>query len=166
MIEQISQQHEHSSYRNLEHASRHDRRRHRRCVVVAILCSIVTVIVIQGTSSLLRRVLPKPWARWARHEPARACRHLSAPRGREVQVIPAMNKKLTGCSATTDPSCPFTSICQAFVPCNDLHTGMAFRVPTPNVSVVDLTVRLEKPAKYEDCIRLFSIHSLAWFGDR
>lgn len=29
-------------------------------------------------------------------------------------------------------------------------TGMAFRVPTPDVSVVDLTVRLEKPATYED----------------
>jgi len=29
-------------------------------------------------------------------------------------------------------------------------TGMAFRVPTVNVSVVDLTVRLEKPASYED----------------
>ncbi|MCH9612846.1 MAG: Glyceraldehyde-3-phosphate dehydrogenase 1 [Chlamydiia bacterium] len=28
-------------------------------------------------------------------------------------------------------------------------TGMAFRVPTLNVSVVDLTVRLEKPATYE-----------------
>ena len=29
-------------------------------------------------------------------------------------------------------------------------TGMAFRVPTPNVSVVDLTVRLEKSASYDD----------------
>ena len=29
-------------------------------------------------------------------------------------------------------------------------TGMAFRVPTLNVSVVDLTVRLEKPATYEE----------------
>ncbi len=28
-------------------------------------------------------------------------------------------------------------------------TGMAFRVPTPTVSVVDLTVRLDKPASYE-----------------
>lgn len=27
---------------------------------------------------------------------------------------------------------------------------MAFRIPTPNVSVVDLTVRLEKAASYED----------------
>lgn len=29
-------------------------------------------------------------------------------------------------------------------------TGMAFRVPVPDVSVVDLTVRLEKPASYAD----------------
>ncbi|KAG9471311.1 glyceraldehyde-3-phosphate dehydrogenase isoform X2 [Eleutherodactylus coqui] len=33
---------------------------------------------------------------------------------------------------------------------NGKCTGMALRVPTPNVSVVDLTARLEKPAKYED----------------
>ncbi|MDH3220938.1 MAG: type I glyceraldehyde-3-phosphate dehydrogenase [Gammaproteobacteria bacterium] len=33
---------------------------------------------------------------------------------------------------------------------NGKLTGMAFRVPTSNVSVVDLTVELEKPASYED----------------
>lgn len=31
---------------------------------------------------------------------------------------------------------------------NGKLTGMSFRVPTPNVSVVDLTVRMEKPATY------------------
>ena len=33
---------------------------------------------------------------------------------------------------------------------NGKLTGMSFRVPTENVSVVDLTCRLAKPAKYED----------------
>merc|ERR1711976_850490 len=33
---------------------------------------------------------------------------------------------------------------------NGKLTGMAFRVPTPDVSVVDLTVRLEKSATYEE----------------
>merc|ERR1711864_62573 len=38
---------------------------------------------------------------------------------------------------------------------NGKLTGMAFRVPTPDVSVVDLTVRLEKPATYaEICAKL------------
>lgn len=33
---------------------------------------------------------------------------------------------------------------------NGKLTGMAFRVPTPDVSVVDLTVRLNKEATYQE----------------
>jgi glyceraldehyde 3-phosphate dehydrogenase len=45
-------------------------------------------------------------------------------------------------------------------------TGMAFRVPTLNVSVVDLTVRLERPASYEDIKRAFKEASASkeWAG--
>ena len=35
---------------------------------------------------------------------------------------------------------------------NGKITGMAFRVPTANVSVVDLTVKLEKETNYEEII--------------
>eukprot|EP00811_Abedinium_folium_P035389 NODE_8185_length_1516_cov_3.897768.p1 GENE.NODE_8185_length_1516_cov_3.897768~~NODE_8185_length_1516_cov_3.897768.p1 ORF type:complete len:377 (+),score=135.37 NODE_8185_length_1516_cov_3.897768:104-1132(+) len=35
---------------------------------------------------------------------------------------------------------------------NGKLTGMAFRVPTPDVSVVDLTCRLVRPAKYADIV--------------
>jgi len=46
---------------------------------------------------------------------------------------------------------------------NGKLTGMAFRVPTADVSVVDLTVRIEKEASYEDickCIKDASAGSL------
>lgn len=48
----------------------------------------------------------------------------------------------------------FSFFCQAvgkvLPELNGKLTGMAFRVPTPNVSVVDLTCRLQKTATYED----------------
>lgn len=34
-------------------------------------------------------------------------------------------------------------------------TGMAFRIPTPNVSVVDLTVKLKTPTTYENIMNVF-----------
>ena len=46
---------------------------------------------------------------------------------------------------------------------NGKLTGMAFRVPTPDVSVVDLTVRLVKEANYEaicDTIRYERNHKI------
>jgi glyceraldehyde 3-phosphate dehydrogenase len=42
---------------------------------------------------------------------------------------------------------------------NGKLTGMAFRVPTPYVSVVDLTARLSKPAKYEDICKVIKAAS-------
>jgi len=42
---------------------------------------------------------------------------------------------------------------------NGKLTGMAFRVPTPDVSVVDLTVRLEKPATYDEIKKVIKAES-------
>jgi len=47
-------------------------------------------------------------------------------------------------------------------------TGMAFRVPTPDVSVVDLTCRIEKPASYDkivDAIKAAAAGEMAGFLD-
>lgn len=49
---------------------------------------------------------------------------------------------------------------------NGKLTGMAFRVPTSDVSVVDLTVELEKPAKYEEiCKAMKAASETAGIGD-
>ncbi|KAL7677826.1 hypothetical protein ACOME3_004059 [Neoechinorhynchus agilis] len=42
---------------------------------------------------------------------------------------------------------------------NGKLTGMAFRVPTPDVSVVDLTCRIEKPASYEEICKAIKKHA-------
>jgi glyceraldehyde 3-phosphate dehydrogenase len=49
---------------------------------------------------------------------------------------------------------------------NGKITGMAFRVPTPDVSVVDLTCRLEKPASYDEikAVVKAASESDAWKG--
>lgn len=48
---------------------------------------------------------------------------------------------------------------------NGKLTGMAFRVPTPNVSVVDLTVRLKSPATYEEiCAKMKEVSETSMKG--
>ena len=42
---------------------------------------------------------------------------------------------------------------------NGKLTGMAFRVPTPDVSVVDLTVKLAKPASYDNICKVIKAAS-------
>ena len=51
----------------------------------------------------------------------------------------------------TKDGCVFLKAVGKVLPAlNGKLTGMAFRVPTVDVSVVDLTARLEKPASYDD----------------
>lgn len=47
-------------------------------------------------------------------------------------------------------TCPPQAVGKVLPALNGKLTGMAFRVPTPDVSVVDLTCRLEKGASYEE----------------
>jgi glyceraldehyde 3-phosphate dehydrogenase len=60
-----------------------------------------------------------------------------AGRGAGANIIPAS----TGAAKAVGKVIPHL---------NGKLTGMSFRVPNPDVSVVDLTVRIEKPASYED----------------
>lgn len=52
--------------------------------------------------------------------------------------------------SATSPSYYHQAVGKVLPSLNGKLTGMAFRVPTPDVSVVDLTCRLEKGASYEE----------------
>merc|ERR1712032_324251 len=61
-----------------------------------------------------------------------------------------------GCGAAQNIIPSSTGAAKAVGKLNGKLTGMAFRVPTADVSVVDLTVRIQKEASYEDickCIK-------------
>ena len=74
--------------------------------------------------------------------PSRGGKDWRAGRCASANVIPSS----TGAAKAVGVVCPEL---------NGKLTGMAFRVPVPDVSVVDLTVRLEKPATYAEICAKF-----------
>ncbi len=58
--------------------------------------------------------------------------------------------RAAGCNVIPSSTGAAKAVGRVIPELNGKLTGMAFRVPTTNVSVVDLTVKLTKPAKYAD----------------
>lgn len=56
----------------------------------------------------------------------------------------------TDCAITSFFVCDLKVVGKVLPALNGKLTGMAFRVPTVDVSVVDLTVRLDKGATYDE----------------
>lgn len=58
--------------------------------------------------------------------------------------------RAAGCNVIPSTTGAAKAVGKVIKELNGKLTGMAFRVPTANVSVVDLTVKLSKPASYEE----------------
>jgi glyceraldehyde 3-phosphate dehydrogenase len=58
--------------------------------------------------------------------------------------------RAAGCNVIPSSTGAAKAVGKVIKELNGKLTGMAFRVPTTDVSVVDLTVKLNKPAKYEE----------------
>lgn len=58
--------------------------------------------------------------------------------------------RAAGCNVIPSTTGAAKAVGKVIPALNGKLTGMAFRIPTPDVSVVDLTVRLEKGATYEE----------------
>lgn len=72
-------------------------------------------------------------------------------RGGDFSVSVMMGHRLTWSPALplASPSGAAKAVTKVIPSLKGKITGMAFRVPTPDVSVVDLTARLSKPTTYE-----------------
>jgi glyceraldehyde 3-phosphate dehydrogenase len=58
--------------------------------------------------------------------------------------------RASGCNVIPSTTGAAKAVGKVIPELNKKLTGMAFRVPTTNVSVVDLTCKLEKDASYEE----------------
>lgn len=66
--------------------------------------------------------------------------------------------RAAGCNVIPSSTGAAKAVGKVIKDLNGKLTGMAFRVPTTNVSVVDLTVKLSKPAKYDEiCQKMKSV---------
>ena len=110
----------------------------------------VEVVVLHKTSSLAQLALPRYDLRGSSYSCNITWNHILYFKMR----IGELNEKILFTWKIYCSLCwcmlKFQAVGKVLPELNGKLTGMAFRVPTANVSVVDLTCRLEKSASYED----------------